>query len=101
MRKHFTIFKTILITDESDSDRFDTTIGIPTNLPDGDYVLQTTMLVGNTGTPYNSCGKIRITGGNPSFTCTNNDEVLVYSCLKTGGPFAVDTIAKSLSPFHC
>ena len=51
------------------------------------------MLVGNTGTPYNSCGKLKITGGNPGFSCTNNNEVLVYECLKAGGPKPEDSIA--------
>ena len=92
VKQHFNFF-----VDESDRDRFDTTIGIPTNLPDGDYVLQITMLVGNTGTPYNSCGRIRITGGNTAFSCANNDKVLVYKCLQSGGPKAIDTIAKGLS----
>eukprot|EP00111_Clytia_hemisphaerica_P001833 TCONS_00005146-protein len=72
--------------DDKDIHRFDTTIGIPTNLEDGDYVLQVTMLVGNTGTPYNSCGRLRISGGNPNFDCVNSDPVLVYDCLKSGGP---------------
>ena len=96
VNQHFNFF-----ADESDRDRFDTTIGIPTNLPDGDYVLQITMLVGNTGSPYNSCGRIRITGGNTGFSCKNNDPVLVYKCLQSGGPKALDTIAKGLSQFSC
>jgi len=52
----------------------------------GNYVLQLTMLVGNTGTPYNSCGKLTITGGDPTFSCQSSAPILVYSCLQSGGP---------------
>ena len=73
--------------DTGDVERFDTTIGIPTNLREGYYSLQVVMLVGNAVKPYNSCGKLKITGGNPSFSCRSN-KVLTTSkkCLKAGGP---------------
>ncbi|XP_057302113.1 uncharacterized protein LOC130636415 [Hydractinia symbiolongicarpus] len=73
-------------SDQYDVERFDTTIGIPTNLPEGYYVLQTAMLVGNGGEPYFSCAKLYITGGNPSFNCVSNRNPITYSCLRTGGP---------------
>ena len=52
-----------VITDAKDVERYDTTIAIPTNLKDGFYSLQVSMLVGNGGV-YNSCGKLKVTGGN-------------------------------------
>jgi len=73
----------------NDAERYDTTIAIPTNL-NGDYVLQVAMLVGNGGV-YNSCAKLRITGGNTGFSCRSNKNPVTYSCLKAAGP-ALSTI---------
>ena len=72
----------------SDRERYDTTIGIPTNLPDGFYVLQAAMIVGNGGI-YNSCAKLKIKGGNPTFNCKSNKEPVKYQCSKGAGkPFS-------------
>ena len=76
--------------DQYDIERYDATIGIPTNLPEGLYVLQAALLVGNSLKPYYSCAKLRIMKGNPSLNCGSNGEPLVYSCVKTGGP-AIET----------
>lgn len=73
-------------SDIYDIHRFDTTFTVPTNLADGEYVLQAAMMVGNTAKPYNSCAKLRITRGNPSFNCRSSESVLKYSCLQSGGP---------------
>lgn len=86
--QHFqnTIFDNVFfILDKSDKDRYDTTIGIPTNLEDGLYVLQLAMLIGNIFQPYYSCGKLNITGGDPAFICNSNEPPILYDCLKTGG----------------
>ena len=83
------------ISDMYDIHRFDTTFTVPTNLKPGFYVLQAAMLVGNTATPYNSCSKLYITGGNPSFNCITNGEPLKYSCLKTGGPALDNSVIES------
>ena len=69
-----------------DIHRYDTTFTIPTNLKPGYYVLQASMLVGNTQTPYYSCSKLYIKGGNPSFNCASNEPALKYSWMKSGGP---------------
>ena len=46
------------------------------------------MIVGNGGI-YNSCAKLRITGGNPKFNCKSNEEPVTYDCLKAAGlPFS-------------
>eukprot|EP00111_Clytia_hemisphaerica_P017591 TCONS_00052069-protein len=71
--------------DPEDVERFDTTIGIPTNLADGYYSLQVSMLVGNGGV-YNSCGKIKVTGGNPSYNCWSSNRPVTNKCLRSGGP---------------
>ena len=73
-----------------DKERFDTTIGIPTNLADGIYILQTAMLVGNGYSPYYSCGKLEITGGNPDLTdCQTDEEPITYDCHKSAGPHII------------
>lgn len=78
-----------------DIHRFDTTITIPTNLKEGFYVLQAAMLVGNTAKPYNSCAKLYIRGGNPSFNCERRSPILTYSCLKSGGPALKNSIIEA------
>lgn len=83
------------LTDIYDVNRFDTTFTVPTNLPDGEYVLQAAMLVGNTAKPYNSCSKLRIVGGNPSFNCRSNAAPLKYKCLKSGGPDLPGSVIES------
>ena len=73
-----------------DKERFDTTIGIPTNLVDGIYILQAAMLVGNGYSPYYSCGKLQITGGNPDLTnCQTDEEPVTYDCHKSAGPHII------------
>lgn len=67
-------------------ERFDTTVGIPTNLQDGTYILRTAMLVGNGYDVYYSCGKLHISGGNPSFNCKSDEAPITYPCFKSGGP---------------
>ena len=76
---HFFIF----LLDDKDFERYDTTIGIPTNLEDGYYVLMLAMLVGNGLSPYFSCGKLHITGGNPDFNCQSNEPPILYDCFKS------------------
>uniref|UniRef100_A0A7M6DPJ0 Uncharacterized protein n=1 Tax=Clytia hemisphaerica TaxID=252671 RepID=A0A7M6DPJ0_9CNID len=66
-------------SDPSDFERYDTTIGIPTNLKDGFYSLQASMIVGNGGV-YNSCAKLKVTGGSPSFTCSSSKTPVSYNC---------------------
>ena len=73
----------IFLTDNKDVERYDTTIGIPTNLEDGYYVLMLAMLVGNGQSPYFSCGKLHITGGNPDFNCQSNEPPILYGCFKS------------------
>lgn len=72
--------------DIKDMERYDTTVGIPTNLKDGIYILQTAMLVGNSYSVYYSCAKLSISGGNPSFNCKSDEAPITYPCLKSAGP---------------
>lgn len=58
-----------LHSETEDKDRYDTTIGIPTKLPDRIYILQTAMLVGNS-----------------KFNCKSDEDLIAYSCFKSGGP---------------
>ena len=76
----------MLYLEIEDKEGYDTTVGIPTNLPDGTYILQLAMLVGNGFGAYYSCGKLSITGGNPSFNCKSDEDPITYQCLKSGGP---------------
>ena len=87
LRKQFSYIQSSLLYSEiEDKEGYDTTVGIPTNLPDGIYILQTAMLVGNGFGVYYSCGKLSITGGNPSFNCKSDEDPITYSCFKSGGP---------------
>ena len=72
--------------DKENVERYDTTIGIPTNLADGYYSLRVSMLVGNALKPYNSCGKLKITGGNPNFNCRSSKKPIKYTCQVAAGP---------------
>lgn len=54
----------------SDENRYDTTVGMPTNLPDGDYVLQWKAVVADSTTPVYSCALLRIEGGQPEQKCS-------------------------------
>ena len=77
-----------MILAPEDVERYDTTIAIPTNLPDGFYSLQVAMIVGNGGV-YNSCAKLRIFGGNPSFNCWSSKAPVTYKCRRAAGaPFS-------------
>ena len=76
----------LLYLELEDKEGYDTTVGIPTNLPDGTYILQLAMLVGNGFGAYYSCGKLSITGGNPNFNCKSDEDPITYQCLKSGGP---------------
>ena len=80
----------ISFADELDFERYDTTVGIPTNLEDGLYVLQLAMLVGNGGAPYFSCAKLHITGGNTAFSCQSNDLPVLYSCFRSNSGRKLD-----------
>lgn len=54
---------------EGDRERYDTSVGIPTNLEDGIYVLQWKALIGDDPLPFYSCSKLFITGGIPGPLC--------------------------------
>ena len=75
--------------DASDSQRYDTTIAIPTNLKDGDYILQFMAYIANSQTPVYSCSKLKISGGNPSQSCSRPPFIPgVSDCVKANGPDA-------------
>eukprot|EP01135_Chromosphaera_perkinsii_P001787 Nk52_evm56s210 gene=Nk52_evmTU56s210 len=76
---------------ENDFERFDTTIAIPYNLDDGFYSLQWVALVGNGGTPYYSCAKLQVTGGNSAMSCARSGAAKAYACAKSnaGAPSSV------------
>ena len=76
-------FSTLYYLAPDDVERYDTTIAIPTNLKDGFYSLQVSMLVGNV---YNSCGKLKVTGGNQDFSCQSSKEPVTNECVKASGP---------------
>ena len=79
----------LILPEIEDKEGFDTTVGIPTNLEDGIYILQTAMLVGNGYSVYYSCAKLSISGGNPSFNCKSDEPPITYSCFKSGGPHII------------
>uniref|UniRef100_A0A7M5WR28 Uncharacterized protein n=2 Tax=Clytia hemisphaerica TaxID=252671 RepID=A0A7M5WR28_9CNID len=78
-------------SDPSDVERFDTTIGIPTNLRDGFYSLQVSMVVGNGGV-YNSCAKLRVSGGNQSFRCRSTKAPVTYRCVEAHSQSDLSTL---------
>lgn len=67
---------------EEDASRFDTTVKIPHNLADGDYVLQIKSAMSSHPHFYYSCAKISITGGNPNMKCAQDKLVVTPKCLK-------------------
>lgn len=69
-----------------DLERYDTSIGIPTNLPDGSYVLQWKALIGNDPLPYYSCAKLRITGGSTDQVCVPPAPRPLECRVADGGP---------------
>ncbi|XP_004342896.2 chitinase [Capsaspora owczarzaki ATCC 30864] len=84
-----------------DVERYDTTITIPTNLADGVYSLQWVGLVGNAGTPYYSCAKLKVTGGNPAMSCPAPATIPAYTCLKSesGAPSSAIMTGTSAGSF--
>lgn len=87
--------------DTFDTERYDTTITVPTNLADGVYVLQWVGLVGNAGTPYYSCSKLQISGGNPNLACPAPSSIPSYTCLKSqsGAPSSTIMTGTAAGPF--
>ena len=82
----------LILLDISDKERYDTTIGIPTNLPEGNYILQTARLVGNDKSPYYSCARLHISGGKTHKNCKSSSMV-TYDCHKSkGGIELVDSV---------
>lgn len=69
-----------------DLERYDTSIGIPTNLPDGIYVLQWKALIATNPLPYFSCAKLRITGGSAEQLCAPPIPRALDCRLADGGP---------------
>ena len=53
----------------NDTSRYDTTVEIPTNLPDGDYVLQWKGVAADNIKPSFSCALLHISGGKPEQNC--------------------------------
>eukprot|EP01135_Chromosphaera_perkinsii_P010575 Nk52_evm13s2171 gene=Nk52_evmTU13s2171 len=80
-------------SDVNDIHRFDTTIAIPYNLADGDYVLQWVALVGSIDFPYYSCARLSVSGGNPQMgSCQRSGQAKKYQCSKSGSGSAEGVI---------
>lgn len=67
---------------EEDNARFDTTVKIPHNLADGDYVLQIKSAMSSHPHFYYSCARVKVTGGNPNMKCPQSKLIVVPGCLK-------------------
>ncbi|XP_063679876.1 uncharacterized protein LOC134815293 isoform X1 [Bolinopsis microptera] len=66
-----------------DGNRYDTTIKIPYNLPEGVYVLQYMSAMSAHKTFYYSCARIKISGGKPALPCKRTGLAPVaYGCMK-------------------
>ncbi len=79
-----------------DIERYDTTIGIPINLEEGVYVLQWKALVGNDPTPYYSCSKLYIVGGDPKISNCTPPPIRGLNCRVTSdGPKPLSLMKES------
>ncbi|KAL5259125.1 hypothetical protein ACHWQZ_G009549 [Mnemiopsis leidyi] len=66
-----------------DGNRYDTTIKIPYNLPEGVYILQYMSAMSAHKTFYYSCARLQISGGKPSLPCKRTGLAPVaYGCMK-------------------
>ena len=74
-----------ILSDKFDTARYDTTITVPYNLPDGMYVLQYVAALGNEAKLYYSCAKLKVKGGNPGLNCASAGTAPMYKCRKEGG----------------
>ena len=54
----------------SDNQKYDTTITVPTNLANGNYILQMMAVAGNSADAIYSCSKLTVLGGNPALKCS-------------------------------
>ncbi|KAI8804661.1 hypothetical protein BJ742DRAFT_713127 [Cladochytrium replicatum] len=73
---------------KADTERYDVTLTMPTNLVDGLYVLQYAgLLSGSTPTSITySCALLNITGGNPALPCAAPSEIPApKNCILFGG----------------
>ncbi|ORY02236.1 hypothetical protein K493DRAFT_208583, partial [Basidiobolus meristosporus CBS 931.73] len=72
-------------SNRNDTERYDTTITIPTNLKDGRYVLQWVALSASETRVYYSCSLLSITGGNPELKCSRKGRASVAKCMPNDG----------------
>lgn len=90
-------------SEANDEHRYDTTVGIPTNLPDGEYVLQWKAVVADSKLPAYSCALLRIKGGQPGQKCSGLLKMpLPNACERVkGGPTLNEFLGESfkLGPF--
>ncbi|KAL2911447.1 hypothetical protein HK105_209098 [Polyrhizophydium stewartii] len=85
-----------------DTERYDTTITVPFNLADGDYVIQLAAFVGNTDSAIYSCSKITVSGGDPTLSCPAADQIPVPSnCTIALSPDALSLTANSQAGQFC
>ncbi len=60
---------------------------VPTNLKDGDYILQMMAVAGNSKDALYSCSKLSIFGGDTSLNCpVPNTIPSTVDCVKAGSP---------------
>ncbi|KAH9274362.1 hypothetical protein BASA83_003360 [Batrachochytrium salamandrivorans] len=85
----------------TDNQRYDTTITVPYNLQNGDYVIQFTAFVGNSDTPIYSCSKITVAGGNPSLVCPAAPSIAIPDCVVALAPDYNSLITDSLPGQFC
>eukprot|EP00842_Homolaphlyctis_polyrhiza_P001278 jgi/Hompol1/2150/HPOL_002048-RA len=70
----------------TDNEKFDTTITIPYNLANGDYVIQLAAFVGNSADAVYSCSKITVAGGNPLLNCPAAPTISIPTCVTAAAP---------------
>jgi len=73
--------------DVEDKERFDTTITVPYNLDDGNYVIQLMAFVANSPNAIYSCAKIAVFGGTSNMACAAPQSIPAASgCVVASAP---------------
>ncbi|KAI8918728.1 hypothetical protein BC831DRAFT_419629 [Entophlyctis helioformis] len=85
----------------NDTERYDTTITVPFNLANGDYIIQMAAFVSNSLSPIYSCSKITVSGGNPGLTCPRAPSIAVPPCVVSFAPGADKLVAQSQPGEFC
>lgn len=85
----------------SDTERYDTTITVPYNLANGDYVIQMMAFAGNFRQAIYSCSKITVSGGNPNLNCPAAPKLNSPTCHTASSSPVQDLVALSSPGKFC